>query len=177
MSSRIITVPNLLTVFRMVLIPVFVSLLFYQRFLLALAVFIGAGLTDALDGLLELLEGQLLAALGIAAQPLDQHLQRVGQLDLTTPAGRGLTKHAEHRRMQDVTPDDCQVARRVIGIGLLDQVDHFDDVVFGAGDAGDVGPAQLIGARVGESPRYGSWWSVWRLTRSGPFKARTCTAR
>jgi cardiolipin synthase len=52
MSSRIITVPNILTVFRMVLIPVFVSLLFYQRFALALAVFVLAGLTDGLDGLL-----------------------------------------------------------------------------------------------------------------------------
>src|SRR4029078_1049708 len=36
----------------MVLIPVFVSLLFYQRFVLALAVFISAGVTDGLDGLL-----------------------------------------------------------------------------------------------------------------------------
>src|SRR5918999_2896284 len=52
MSARIVTVPNLLTVFRMVLIPVFVSLLFYQRFLLALAIFIVAGVTDGLDGLL-----------------------------------------------------------------------------------------------------------------------------
>jgi cardiolipin synthase len=52
MSSRIITVPNLLTVFRMVLIPVFASLLFYQRFVLALVIFIVAGLTDGLDGLL-----------------------------------------------------------------------------------------------------------------------------
>jgi cardiolipin synthase (CMP-forming) len=52
MSSRIFTVPNVLTVFRMVLIPVFVSLLFYQRFLLALTVFVVAGLTDGLDGLL-----------------------------------------------------------------------------------------------------------------------------
>jgi cardiolipin synthase len=52
MSARIVTVPNLLTVFRMVLIPVFVSLLFYQRFVLALIVFILAGITDGLDGLL-----------------------------------------------------------------------------------------------------------------------------
>lgn len=36
----------------MVLIPVFVSLLFYQRFLTALGVFILAGVTDGLDGLL-----------------------------------------------------------------------------------------------------------------------------
>jgi cardiolipin synthase len=42
----------MLTVFRMVLIPVFVTLLFYQRFIFALAVFVLAGLTDGLDGLL-----------------------------------------------------------------------------------------------------------------------------
>jgi cardiolipin synthase len=36
----------------MVLIPVFVSLLFYQNFVLALTVFILAGVTDGLDGLL-----------------------------------------------------------------------------------------------------------------------------
>ena len=52
MSSRIITLPNLLTVVRMALVPVFVSLLFYQKFVLALVVFVFAGVTDGLDGLL-----------------------------------------------------------------------------------------------------------------------------
>lgn len=52
MSSRIITVPNLLTILRMALVPLFVSLLFYQRFMWGLVVFLVAGLTDGLDGLL-----------------------------------------------------------------------------------------------------------------------------
>jgi cardiolipin synthase len=42
----------MLTIFRMVLIPIFVTLLFYQRFILALTVFVVAGVTDGLDGLL-----------------------------------------------------------------------------------------------------------------------------
>jgi cardiolipin synthase len=52
MSSRIVTLPNLLTVIRMVLIPVFVIFLYYQQFALALAVFVTAGVTDGLDGML-----------------------------------------------------------------------------------------------------------------------------
>lgn len=52
MSSRVVTLPNILTVIRMVLIPVFVSMLFYERFGWALGVFVVAGVTDGLDGLL-----------------------------------------------------------------------------------------------------------------------------
>jgi cardiolipin synthase len=52
MSSRIVTLPNLLTMFRMALVPVFVSFLFYQKFVWGLVAFIIAGVTDGLDGLL-----------------------------------------------------------------------------------------------------------------------------
>ena len=52
MSSRIVTLPNILTIFRMALTPVFVTLIFYQRFTVALVVFVIAGITDGLDGLL-----------------------------------------------------------------------------------------------------------------------------
>jgi cardiolipin synthase len=51
MSSRVVTLPNVLTVIRMALIPVFVGALYYQRFGWALAVFVIAGVTDGLDGL------------------------------------------------------------------------------------------------------------------------------
>src|SRR5215813_11706208 len=52
MSSRIITLPNVLTIFRIVLIPIFVSSVFYQRLVCALVVFVTAGVTDGLAGLL-----------------------------------------------------------------------------------------------------------------------------
>jgi len=76
MSSRILTVPNMLTVFRMVLIPVFVSLLFYHRFLWALAVFVLAGLTDGLDGLLARRFGQQ-SQLGTVLDPVADKLMLV----------------------------------------------------------------------------------------------------
>ncbi len=51
MASKVVTVPNILTVIRMALIPVFVGALYYQRFGWALLVFVAAGVTDGLDGL------------------------------------------------------------------------------------------------------------------------------
>ncbi len=76
MSSRILTLPNTLTVFRMVLIPVFVTLLFYQRFISALAVFVLAGLTDGLDGLLARRFGQQ-SQLGTVLDPIADKLMLV----------------------------------------------------------------------------------------------------
>lgn len=44
------TFANLLTLLRIVLIPLFVSLLFYQKFGWALLTFVAAGVTDGIDG-------------------------------------------------------------------------------------------------------------------------------
>ncbi len=50
MASNILTFPNLLTVLRMALIPVFASLLFYGNTGWALIVFFIAGVSDGVDG-------------------------------------------------------------------------------------------------------------------------------
>lgn len=44
------TFANLLTLLRIVLIPLFVSLLFYQKFGWALVTFVAAGISDGIDG-------------------------------------------------------------------------------------------------------------------------------
>src|SRR5262249_56067855 len=49
--SSALTIANLLTVLRLILIPVFVTALYYQQFRSALAVFLVAAVTDGLDGL------------------------------------------------------------------------------------------------------------------------------
>jgi cardiolipin synthase len=45
-----VNVPNFLTIVRILSIPVFVIFLLYERFFIALLIFIGAGITDGLDG-------------------------------------------------------------------------------------------------------------------------------
>ncbi|MDQ3321266.1 MAG: CDP-alcohol phosphatidyltransferase family protein [Acidobacteriota bacterium] len=50
MSSKIVTLPNLLTFLRMALIPLFASFLFYGHHGWALITFIIAGISDGIDG-------------------------------------------------------------------------------------------------------------------------------
>jgi len=45
-------IPNTLTIIRILSIPVFVICLLYDRLVMALLIFIGAGITDGLDGLI-----------------------------------------------------------------------------------------------------------------------------
>ena len=51
-QSSMVNIPNLLTLLRILLVPVFVILLIQGQFLKAILVFVLAGLTDALDGFL-----------------------------------------------------------------------------------------------------------------------------
>ncbi len=45
-------IPNILTIIRILSVPVFVICLLYDRFWVALLIFVGAGITDGLDGLI-----------------------------------------------------------------------------------------------------------------------------
>src|SRR5262244_4536400 len=49
--SSVLTVANLLTLLRLILIPVFVTAVYYQHFIWALGLFLLAAVTDGLDGL------------------------------------------------------------------------------------------------------------------------------
>jgi cardiolipin synthase (CMP-forming) len=52
MTSRILTVPNQLTFLRLGFLPLFIILVFYERYAWALAILAAAALTDSMDGLL-----------------------------------------------------------------------------------------------------------------------------
>lgn len=68
-----VTIANLLTILRMILIPVFVSLVVYQQLIWALCVWILAGLTDLFDGLLARKLNQT-TSLGVILDPIADKL-------------------------------------------------------------------------------------------------------
>jgi cardiolipin synthase len=66
---KVLSIPNIITFIRIVLIPAFVTVLIYRMYNYALALFIIAGLSDALDGLLARATGQK-TKLGAFLDPL-----------------------------------------------------------------------------------------------------------
>lgn len=84
-STKVITVPNLLTFLRMALIPVFASLLFYGYSTLALIVFIIAGISDGIDGFIARRYEQE-SELGTVIDPIaDKLLMTTAFIILTLP--------------------------------------------------------------------------------------------
>lgn len=66
---RVLSIPNIITFFRIVIIPVFVTALIYKKHNYALALFIVAGITDIFDGLMARITNQK-TRLGAFLDPL-----------------------------------------------------------------------------------------------------------
>jgi cardiolipin synthase len=85
----VLTIANQLTLLRMLLIPLFVSLVVYNYLGWALIVFAIAGLTDALDGLIARLAGQK-STLGAWLDPMADKLLAISTFIVLTVPGLGL---------------------------------------------------------------------------------------
>lgn len=93
MSSSVLTIPNLLTILRMALIPVFAILLFYGYFGWALLVFIFAGISDGVDGFVARRFNQQ-SELGTILDPIaDKLLMTTAFVILTLPNIFPPTRH------------------------------------------------------------------------------------
>ena len=84
------TLANQMTLLRMLLIPAFVILVLYEHFGWALTVFVAAGVTDGLDGLIARLSGQK-TDLGAWLDPMADKLLLVTTFIVLTLPGLGLS--------------------------------------------------------------------------------------
>jgi cardiolipin synthase len=89
---RNLTIANQLTILRIVLVPAFVLLVVYGRLGAALLVFVVAGITDALDGLIARLAGQR-TSIGAWLDPMADKLLLVTTFVVLTLPGIPLTNH------------------------------------------------------------------------------------
>lgn len=79
-------IPNTLTIIRIVLIPAFVTAVMYDRFFLALCLFVIAALTDLIDGLIARMTNQR-TALGTFLDPIADKFLLVTSFILFTTQG------------------------------------------------------------------------------------------
>nr|MCU0240292.1 CDP-alcohol phosphatidyltransferase family protein [Pyrinomonadaceae bacterium] len=93
MSSKIVTIPNLLTFLRMALIPPFTVALYYNEHLIALILFFFAGISDSLDGIIARKFNQQ-SSLGTILDPIaDKLLMTVSYIALMLPHVAPEIKH------------------------------------------------------------------------------------
>ena len=108
--NSVITIPNLLTFLRMALIPVFASMLYYGHPVIALVIFVVAGLSDGVDGFLAR-KFQQESELGTIIDPIaDKLLMTTAFVMLTIP---GLLDPGRH------LPVPFWVTAAVIGRDIL----------------------------------------------------------
>ncbi len=91
-STRVLTIPNLLTFMRIGLIPVFAILLVYERDGWALVIFTIAGVSDGIDGFIARRFGQE-SELGVILDPVaDKLLMTTAFVMLTLPDVMGTSR-------------------------------------------------------------------------------------
>jgi len=92
-STKVLTIPNILTFLRMALIPVFAILLVYHKEGLALLVFTVAGVSDGVDGFIARRMKQE-SELGTIMDPIaDKLLMTTAFVMLTLPSLLGTSRH------------------------------------------------------------------------------------
>src|SRR5206468_7521231 len=91
MPTRILTPANQLTLLRMVFIPIFVILVVYNQLGWAFSIFILAGVTDGLDGLIARLLQQK-TSLGAYLDPIADKLLLTSSFVVLSIRGLGLPK-------------------------------------------------------------------------------------
>src|SRR5215467_13890580 len=85
LAASLATTANQLTILRIVFVPVFIILLVYHELGWALAIFVAAGLTDALDGIIARRFGQK-TSIGAVLDPIaDKLLMTTSVLILSLP--------------------------------------------------------------------------------------------
>src|SRR4051812_5545420 len=85
LALSLATMANQLTIMRIVFVPVFIILLVYQEIGWALSIFIAAGITDVLDGIIARRFGQK-TSIGAALDPIaDKLLMTSSILILSLP--------------------------------------------------------------------------------------------
>ena len=89
---RNLTLANQLTLLRIILIPAFVLLVIYGRLGAALVVFVIAGVTDALDGLIARLAGQG-TSIGAWLDPMADKLLLISTFVVLTVPSIAMTNH------------------------------------------------------------------------------------
>lgn len=92
-STKILTIPNILTFLRMALIPIFAIMLVYHRSGWALALFTIAGVSDGIDGFIARRFKQE-SELGTIIDPIaDKLLMTTAFVMLTLPSVMGTPRH------------------------------------------------------------------------------------
>ena len=124
MTAQIFTLANQLTLLRMLLIPAFVLLVVYGYFGWALIVFLTAGVTDALDGLIARVAHQK-TDLGAWLDPAADKLLLVAAFIVLTLPNLGLVN-----RIPIWLTIVCGIVGVVIGYGWLGGTGGIDWLAF-----------------------------------------------